>query len=332
MTVLVTGASGYIGSHTIVELLETGHEVVGVDNFYNSNYDPITNIKEITNKDFAFYAIDLKDYLVLDNIFNKHKVDCIMHFAGYKAVAESVAKPLDYYQNNLNTTINLCQAMQKHSTKHFIFSSSATVYKPDNPMPLKEDAPFLGAINPYGWTKYMSEQILKDAAYANPEWSVVLLRYFNPVGAHPSGKIGENPSGIPNNIMPYIAQAAKGIRKILPVTGNDYDTPDGTGVRDYIHVVDLAKGHVAALNCAEKNKGVEIFNLGTGRGYSVLEMIHAFERVNGVKVPYEIAPRRPGDSAVSYSDPSKAQKMLNWKAEKTLDEMCADTWRYQSQS
>ena len=328
MAILITGGAGYIGSHTCVELLESGHSLVVADNFSNSNAKSLDGIRKITKKDFLFYETDITNEDALNEIFENNEIDCIIHFAGFKAVAESVAKPIMYYENNVGSMISLCKMMQKHGVKKLIFSSSATVYKGDSPMPLTEDSP-LGAINPYGWSKLMSEQILRDAAVANKDWSFVLLRYFNPVGAHPSGIIGENPKGIPNNLMPLIAQTAQGIHSQFTVTGDDYDTPDGTGVRDYIHVVDLAAGHVKAVNYCEKNIGCEAFNLGTGNGISVLEMIEAFKKVNNVTLPYSVAGRRPGDNPTVYANPSKAERVLGFKAEKTLDDMCKDTWRYQ---
>ena len=333
MTILVTGGAGYIGSHTCVELLTQGYDLVStdivvVDNFCNSDMSSIEGIKKITGKDFPFYQMDLRDADALDKIFEAHKIDCVIHFAGLKAVGESVEKPGEYYDNNINSTLNLCKAMKKHGVTKMIFSSSATVYRGDNPMPLKEDSA-LGAINPYGWSKFMCEQILQDHAKAE-DWSVVLLRYFNPVGAHESGIIGENPRGIPNNLMPFIVQTAQGIHKELKVFGNDYDTPDGTGIRDYIHVVDLAVGHVKSIDFCSSNKGCHVFNLGTGRGVSVLEMTETFKKVNQVNVPYVIAPRRPGDNAVSFADPAKAEKVLGFKASKSVEEMCRDSWRNKS--
>ena len=329
MTILVTGGAGYIGSHTCVELLSTGYDVVAtdivvVDSFCNSDMSAIEGIKKITGKDFPFYQMDLRSE-ALDKIFEAHKIDCVIHFAGLKAVGESVAMPAEYYDNNINSTLNLCKAMKKHGVTKLIFSSSATVYRGDNPMPLTEDAA-LGAINPYGWSKYMIEQILRDIAKAE-DWSVVLLRYFNPVGAHASGIIGENPRGIPNNLMPFIVQTAQGIHKELKIFGNDYDTPDGTGVRDYIHVVDLAQGHVKSVDFCNNNAGCHVFNLGTGSGVSVLELTETFKRVNQVDVPYSIGPRRPGDNPTSYADPTKAEKILGFKAAKSVEDMCRDSWR-----
>ena len=332
MTVLVTGGAGYIGSHTCVELLDRGSDIVVVDNLVNSNAKSLDRVKEITGKDFPYYELDIRDKAALDKIFENHKIDCVMHFAGLKAVGESVAKPLEYYDNNLFTTITLCQSMGEHGVKQIIFSSSATVYTGDNEMPLREDSRIGYCTNPYGWTKYMSEQILRDLAKADPEWSVVLLRYFNPIGAHVSGLIGEDPQGIPNNLMPFISQTAIGRRECLSVFGNDYDTHDGTGVRDYIHVVDLAQGHVAAVDYMQNHKGESVFNLGTGTGYSVLDMVKAFERVTGKAVPYKITERRPGDLGMVYASPEKSANVLGWKAKFGLDEMCRDTWNWQSKN
>ena len=332
MTVLVTGGAGYIGSHTCVELLERDFDIVVVDNLVNSNVKSLDRVKQITGKDFPYYELDIRDKEALDKIFEAHKIDCVMHFAGLKAVGESVAKPLEYYDNNLFTTITLCKSMGEHGVKQIIFSSSATVYTGDNEMPLREDSRTGYCTNPYGWTKYMSEQILRDLAKADPEWSVVLLRYFNPIGAHASGLIGEDPQGIPNNLMPFISQTAIGRRECLSVFGNDYDTHDGTGVRDYIHVVDLAQGHVAAVDYMQKHKGESVFNLGTGTGYSVLDMVKAFERVTGKAVPYKITERRPGDLGTVYASPEKSAEVLGWKAKFGLDEMCRDTWNWQSKN
>ena len=329
MTVLVTGGMGYIGSHTCVELLEQGMDVVVIDNLVNSSEKAKERIEEITGKALTFYKADVRDRKKLDEIFLSHDIDCVIHFAGLKAVGESVEKPLEYYDNNLGSTITLCEAMRAHDVKKIIFSSSATVYSSDNDMPLYETSRTGKCTNPYGWTKYMCEQILRDYVKADPSWSVALLRYFNPVGAHPSGLIGEDPKGIPNNLMPYISQTAIGRFEYLRVFGDDYNTPDGTGVRDYIHVVDLARGHVAALHYALQHKGIEAVNLGTGRGYSVLDIVRAFERVNGVKVPYRIAPRRPGDLATCYAATEKAKELLGWQAEKDIDDMCRDAWRWQ---
>ena len=331
MNVLVTGGAGYIGTHTLVELLNRGHDVVVVDNYVNSHPESLDRVREITGKTFPFYEANVCDEAALDRIFDENKVDCVIHFAGLKAVGESCAKPLMYYRNNLDGMLSLISSMRKHDVKRFVFSSSATVYRSDAGMPVDEDSP-LGCINPYGWTKFMGEEILRDVAKAEPDWSVVLLRYFNPIGAHESGKIGEDPNGVPNNLMPYITQTALGRLKELHVFGNDYPTPDGTGVRDYIHVVDLAEGHVAAIEYARDHTGCEAFNLGTGEGYSVLDIVHAFERVNHVKVPYEIAPRRAGDPPTVFAKVGKAERLLHWKAKRTLDQMCADSWRWQTQN
>ena len=332
MNVFVIGGTGYIGSHTCVELLQAGHSVVVADNLVNSSPESLRRVERITGKSVEFHAVDLRDKAALDAVFESHSFDCVIHFAGLKAVGESVEKPLLYYENNLNSTINLCQAMADHGVKKIIFSSSATVYSPDNVMPVSEDARTGGCTNPYGWTKFMCEQILSSTAKAQGDWSVMLLRYFNPVGAHPSGLMGEDPRGIPNNLMPFISQTAAGRRECLSVFGDDYDTPDGTGIRDYIHVVDLAKGHVAAMNYMDKYTGTEVINLGTGVGYSVLDMVRAFEKANGIAIPYKIAPRRPGDVARVYADPSKSLRLLGWKAELTLEDMCRDTWNWQRQN
>ncbi|MBQ3556673.1 MAG: UDP-glucose 4-epimerase GalE [Oscillospiraceae bacterium] len=329
MNVLVTGGAGYIGSHTCVELIEKGHTPIVIDNLCNSNPESLKRVEKITGKPVVFYEGDVRDETVLDSIFSKHAIDCVIHFAGLKAVGESVAIPLKYYDNNLNSTMTLCRVMDKWNVRNIVFSSSATVYSGDNEMPLREDSRTGNCTNPYGWTKYMCEQILRDIAKADERWSVVLLRYFNPVGAHASGTIGEHPNGIPNNLMPYISQTAVGKREHLNVFGNDYPTPDGTGVRDYIHVVDLAKGHVAAIDYLSEHKGEAVFNLGTGNGYSVLDMVHAFEKASGVKVPYVIAPRRPGDLATCYADPAKSAEQLGWKAQLGLEDMCGDSWRWQ---
>ena len=331
MNILVTGGAGYIGTHTLVELLNRGHDVVVVDNYVNSHPESLDRVREITGKSFPFYEANVCDEAALDRIFDENRVDCVIHFAGLKAVGESCAKPLMYYRNNLDGMLSLISSMRKHDVKRFVFSSSATVYRSDAGMPVDEDSP-LGCINPYGWTKFMGEEILRDVAKAEPDWSVVLLRYFNPIGAHESGKIGEDPNGVPNNLMPYITQTALGRLKELHVFGNDYPTPDGTGVRDYIHVVDLAEGHVAAIEYARDHTGCEAFNLGTGEGYSVLDIVHAFERVNHVKVPYEIAPRRAGDPPTVFAKVGKAERLLHWKAKRTLDQMCADSWRWQTQN
>lgn len=332
MNVLVTGGAGYIGSHTCVELLERGYGVIVADNLVNSSAKSLERVQQITGKSLDFYEIDVRDRAALDRIFEKHDIGCAIHFAGLKAVGESVAMPLEYYDNNLNSTITLCRAMKDHGVKNIVFSSSATVYSGDNEMPLKESSHTGMCTNPYGWTKYMSEQILRDTAFADEEWSIALLRYFNPIGAHSSGLIGEDPRGIPNNLMPFISQVAVGRRDHLNVFGNDYDTHDGTGVRDYIHVVDLARGHVCAIEYMQKHKGENVFNLGTGMGYSVLDMVKAFERVTGIKIPYEIVARRPGDLATVYSCPDKSAELLGWKAQYNLDDMCRDTWAWQSKN
>ena len=333
MNVLVTGGAGYIGSHTCVELLEKGYGVVVVDNLVNSNAKSLERVQQIAGKDLAFYQEDVRNRGAMDAIFEKHDISCVIHFAGLKAVGESVSMPLEYYDNNLNSTITLCQSMKEHGVHDIVFSSSATVYSGDNEMPLSETGSKTGmCTNPYGWTKYMSEQILRDTAAAVPDWSISLLRYFNPIGAHSSGLIGEDPRGIPNNLMPYISQVAIGRRDHLSVYGNDYNTHDGTGVRDYIHVVDLARGHVAAIEYMLGHRGENVFNLGTGTGYSVLDMVKAFERVTGVKIPYEIVDRRPGDLATVYASPDKSAQLLGWKAQYTLDDMCRDTWAWQSKN
>ena len=331
MKVLLTGGAGYIGSHTAVELIEAGHEVIIADDLSNSSEKVLGRLKEITGKDIKFYEVDIADEIKLDEIFAENNIDAVIHFAGFKAVGESVRKPLEYYENNLCTTFNLIRKMQKYNVKNLVFSSSATVYGVPKQVPLKEEMD-TWCTNPYGWTKFMNERILMDISHAYPEMSIILLRYFNPIGAHKSGLIGENPNGVPNNLMPYISQVAIGKLKELSVFGNDYDTNDGTGVRDYIHVVDLAKGHVKAIEFAEKHNGVEVFNLGTGTGYSVLEIVEAFKKVNNVDVPYKIVERRPGDIAVCYADSNRAKEMLGWTAEKTLEDMCKDTWNWQSKN
>jgi UDP-glucose 4-epimerase len=315
-----------------VELIETGHTPIVVDNLYNSSPKSLDRVKEITGVEVKFYEGDVRDEALLNRIFDENEIGAVIHFAGLKAVGESVAKPLAYYDNNLVSTMVLARVMGNRGCKKIIFSSSATVYSGDNEMPLRETSKTGNCTNPYGWTKYMCEQILRDIAKADPEWSVVLLRYFNPVGAHKSGKIGEHPNGIPNNLMPFISQTAIGKRKQLSVFGNDYDTHDGTGVRDYIHVVDLAKGHVAAVDYMENNKGEAVFNLGTGTGYSVLDMVKAFETANGIPVPYVIAERRPGDLATCYADPTKSREVLGWTAKHDQTDMCRDTWNWQSQN
>ena len=332
MNVLVTGGAGYIGSHTCVELLNSGYGVVVVDNLCNSNPESLNRVQELTGKSVKFYEGDVRDEALLKKIFAENEIGCVIHFAGLKAVGESVAIPWKYYDNNLNSTLVLTKVMEEVGMKNIIFSSSATVYTGDNEMPLREDSRTGHCTNPYGWTKYMTEQILSGMANADKEWGIVLLRYFNPIGAHKSGRIGEDPRGIPNNLMPYITQVAIGRREFLSVYGDDYDTPDGTGVRDYIHVVDLAKGHVAAVKYVEQNSGCDVFNLGTGTGYSVLDMVKAFIKVNGVDVPYKIVDRRPGDLGMVYADPAKSAEKLGWKAEYGLEDMVQDAWKWQSQN
>ena len=329
MKVLVTGGAGYIGSHTCVELLESGYEVIVIDNLCNSNPESLVRVQELTGKTLKFYEGDVRDEALLKKIFAENEIGCVIHFAGLKAVGESVAMPWEYYDNNLNSTLILTKVMKEVGMKNIIFSSSATVYTATNEMPLRETSLTGQCTNPYGWTKYMTEQILSGMANADDQWSICLLRYFNPIGAHISGRIGEDPRGIPNNLMPYITQVAVGRREYLSVFGNDYDTHDGTGVRDYIHVVDLAKGHVAAVKFVVEHKGCEVFNLGTGTGYSVLDMVHTFREVNQVELPYKIADRRPGDIATCYADPAKSAEVLGWKAEKNLADMCRDSWRWQ---
>ena len=329
MNVLVTGGAGYIGSHTCVELLNSGYGVVVIDNLCNSNPKSLDRVRELTGKELTFYEGDVRDEALLKKIFAENDIGCVIHFAGLKAVGESVSIPWKYYDNNLNSTLVLTKVMKEVGMMNIIFSSSATVYTADNEMPLKETSRTGGCTNPYGWTKYMTEQILSGIAFAEKDWSVVLLRYFNPIGAHPSGRMGEDPRGIPNNLMPYITQVAVGRREKLSVYGNDYPTHDGTGVRDYIHVVDLAKGHVAAVDYACKHKGCEVFNLGTGVGVSVLDMVNTFREVNQVELPYVIAPRRPGDIATCYADPTKSREVLGWTAEHDLADMCRDSWNWQ---
>ncbi len=329
MAILLTGGMGFIGSHTAVEMIQQGNEVVILDNLMNSDTSVLERIGMITGTKPRFYEGDAADKALLHQVFSEQKIDAVVHFAGYKAVGESVKKPLMYYRNNLDTTLSLLEIMQEFGCKRFIFSSSATVYSKTENVPYTEENEELGCTNPYGWTKLMNEQILKDASAADAELSVVLLRYFNPIGAHESGMIGEKPNGIPNNLMPYLTQVAAGIRDHLSVFGNDYPTHDGTGVRDYIHVVDLAKAHVAAYDYSKKHLGCEVFNIGTGVGYSVLDLVHAFEEVNQIKIPYEIAPRRAGDAATSYAAIGKAERILGWKAERNLQDMCRDSWRWQ---
>lgn len=331
-TILVTGGAGFIGSHTDVELLEAGHDIVIVDNYSNSKPEALERVRKITGKDFKFYQADILDREALDRIFKENKIDAVIHFAGLKAVGESVAKPVEYYHNNITGTLTLIEAMRDHGCKNMVFSSSATVYGVDNQVPYVETMPTHTSTNPYGYTKVMIEQILTDVAKADPEWSVALLRYFNPIGAHPSGLIGEDPNGIPNNLFPYIQQVAVGKREYLGVFGNDYDTPDGTGVRDYIHVVDLAKGHLCAVKYVLEHKGVEAVNLGTGKGSSVLDVLHAFEKACGKELPYKIMPRRAGDIAWCYSDPTKAEKLFGWKAEFGIDDMARDGWNFAKQN
>lgn len=329
MKILVTGGAGYIGSHTCVELLNEGFEVVVIDNFSNSKSSSLDAIKKITGKDFKFYEIDYLDKDALNKVFEENKIDAVINFAGFKAVGESVKKPIEYYTNNISGALNLLDVMRKHNVKKFVFSSSATVYGNPEKIPLTEDCKIGGTTNPYGTSKLFIEQILKDIYASDNSWDIIILRYFNPVGAHESGLIGEDPKGIPNNLMPYIAKVATKELKELSVFGNDYNTPDGTGVRDYIHVVDLAKGHVLALNKLEKEgKGLFIYNLGTGTGYSVLDLVHAYEKANNVKVPYKIAPRRDGDIATCYSDPTKAKNELGFVATKTIEDMCHDSYKF----
>ena len=330
MAILITGGCGYIGSHTAIEMTKAGYDVVILDNYYNSKPEALRRTRELAGKNFPFYECDIRDAEGLRRVFQEQKIDAVIHFAGLKAVGESVQKPLEYYENNVGGTVTLCQVMAEFGCKRMVFSSSATVYGMNNPSPLKEDMPTGAVTNPYGRTKYIIEEILRDVCVSDKDWSVVLLRYFNPIGAHESGRIGEDPNGVPNNLMPYITQVAIGKLPRLSVYGDDYDTHDGTGVRDYIHVVDLALGHVKAVEYALKNTGADVFNLGTGNGYSVLDLVHAFEKASGATVPYAVAPRRAGDIATCYSDPSKAERVLGWKAAHGVDEMCRDSWRWQS--
>lgn len=332
MSILVTGGAGFIGSHTCVELLENGYEVVVVDNLCNASKESLKRVEQITGKKVTFYKGDILDKEFLNQVFEKEEIESCIHFASLKAVGESVEKPWEYYHNNITGTLVLTEVMKKHGVKKMIFSSSATVYGSPKEIPITEECPKGTCTNPYGWTKSMLEQILTDMQKADPEWNVVLLRYFNPIGAHPTGLMGENPNGVPNNLMPYITQVAIGKLACLGVFGNDYDTPDGTGVRDYIHVVDLAKGHVKALKKLEENGGLSIYNLGTGVGYSVLDIVKNFEEANGVKIPYEIKPRRAGDIATCYSDASKAKRELDWEAEYGILEMCRDSWNWQKKN
>lgn len=331
MTILVTGGAGYIGSHTCLSLLEQGYEVVAVDNLCNSSPESLKRVEALTGKKAPLYVLDVRDEAALSRMFDEHPIQCVIHFAGLKAVGESVQKPLAYYENNLQSTMTLLNVMDKKGVKRIIFSSSATVYNTENTMPLNETGR-LGCSSPYGWTKFMCEQIIRDAVQARPGFSAVLLRYFNPVGAHPSGQMGEAPNGIPNNLMPFITQTACGVRKELVVFGDDYPTADGTCIRDYIHVMDLAEGHVAAIEFAMAHEGTEVFNLGTGQGYSVLDMVHAFERVNHLALPHRIGPRRAGDIAVCYADPHKSRTLLGWAARRSLEDMCADAWLWQRQN
>jgi len=327
MNILVTGGAGYIGSHTCVELLKAGHNVVVADDLSNAKENVLDAIEQISGRKVAFYRIDVADREALSRVFREHDIHGAIHFAGFKAVGESVEQPLKYYSNNLNTTLNLCRVMEEAGVRRLVFSSSATVYGMNNPVPFREDYP-TSATNPYGQTKVMIEKILQDLAAADPRWSICLLRYFNPIGAHESGLIGEDPNGIPNNLVPYIAKVAAGELAQLRIFGNDYDTPDGTGVRDYIHVMDLADGHLAAIDYAALHTGVEAVNLGTGRGSSVLEVVHAYEKACGKPIPYQIVPRRPGDIATCYADTEKAKQLFHWEARRGLEQMCADSWHF----
>mgnify|MGYP001022449365 FL=1 len=331
-TVLVTGGAGFIGSHTSGELLNAGYDIIILDNFVNSKPESLKRIKELTGKDFKFYQADIRDEEAMTKVFAENKIDAVIHFAGLKSVPQSVKEPLNYYDNNIAGTVCLCRVMDKAGCKKLVFSSSATVYGSKNPSPLREDMPTGGTTNPYGTTKYFIEQILQDLCISDSEWGVSILRYFNPIGAHKSGRIGEDPNGIPGNLMPYITQVAIGKLECLNVCGNDYPTPDGTGVRDYIHVVDLALGHIKALDRLLKVKGCEVYNLGTGKGYSVLDVVKAFEKASGIKINYRIAPRRAGDVACCYADATKAKEVLGWQAQYDIDDMCADSWRWQSQN
>lgn len=331
-TVLVTGGAGFIGSHTSVELLNAGYDIIILDNFVNSKPESLKRIKELTGKDFKFYQADIRDEEAMTKVFAENKIDAVIHFAGLKSVPQSIKEPLNYYDNNIAGTVCLCRVMDKAGCKKLVFSSSATVYGSKNPSPLREDMPTGGTTNPYGTTKCFIEQILQDLCVSDSEWGVSILRYFNPIGAHKSGRIGEDPNGIPGNLMPYITQVAIGKLECLNVCGNDYPTPDGTGVRDYIHVVDLALGHIKALDRLLKVKGCEVYNLGTGKGYSVLDVVKAFEKASGIKINYRIAPRRAGDVACCYADATKAKEVLGWQAQYDIDDMCADSWRWQSQN
>ncbi len=331
-TILVTGGAGFIGSHTCVELMNAGYDVVVVDNLANSKFEALRRVQEITGRALSFYQVDLLDHDGLQAAFQSAPVDAVIHFAGLKAVPESVAQPLKYYRNNVSGTLSLLEVMQANQVTSLVFSSSCTVYGEPHAVPITEDFPLNPATNPYGRTKRIIEDMLRDFAVAQPDWDIALLRYFNPVGAHESGRIGEDPNGIPNNIMPYIARVAIGMYPEVLVTGSDYDTPDGTGVRDYIHVVDLAVGHIKALQKLATHPGIVTYNLGTGRGYSVLELIHAYQKVSGKPIPYRLVDRRPGDIAANYADPTRAQKELYWMAERDLEDMCRDSWRWQSQN